>query len=97
VKTIKNVDIFVPTAFSPNRDGKNDYLRPILLGVRDFRYFRVFNRVGQLIFETKKPLPGWDGLFKGVEQPTQTVVWMLEGVGIDGVTYTRKGTTVLVR
>jgi gliding motility-associated-like protein len=97
VKTIKNVDIFVPTAFSPNRDGKNDYLRPILLGVRDFRYFRVFNRQGQLVFESRKPLPGWDGLFKGVEQPTQTVVWMLEGVGIDGITYTRKGTTVLVR
>jgi len=97
VKTIEKVEIFVPTAFTPNKDGKNDYLRPILIGLRDFQFFRVFNRWGQLLFETKNPLPGWDGLFKGAEQQTQTVVWMLKGVGIDGATYTRKGTTVLLK
>ncbi|MCW3110887.1 MAG: gliding motility-associated C-terminal protein [Segetibacter sp.] len=97
VKTIKNVEIYVPTAFTPNKDGRNDYLRPILIGLRDLHFFRVFNRWGQLLFETKKPLPGWDGIFKGMEQPTQTVVWMLKGVGIDGALYTQKGTTVLLR
>jgi gliding motility-associated-like protein len=97
VKTIEKVEIFLPTAFTPNRDGRNDYLRPILIGVRDLRFFRVFNRWGQILFETKKPLPGWDGMFKGLEQQTQTVVWMVEGVGVDGAVHSRKGTTVLVR
>lgn len=97
VKTIESVKIYVPTAFTPNKDGKNDYLRPILIGVKDFHFFKVFNRWGQMVYETKTPDPGWDGIFKGVEQATQTVVWMLEGVGLDGVTYTQKGTTVLLR
>jgi gliding motility-associated-like protein len=97
VKTIAKVEIFVPTAFTPNRDGKNDVLRPILIGLRQLDYFRVFNRWGQILFETKKTLTGWDGMFKGVEQQTQTVVWMLRGVGVDGVVYTQKGSTVLLR
>ena len=97
VKIIKNVEIFVPTAFTPNKDGKNDYLRPILIGLRDLHYFRIFNRWGQLIFETRKALPGWDGIFKGAAQTTQTVVWMVKGVGIDGKEYMQKGTTVLLR
>jgi gliding motility-associated-like protein len=97
VKIIKNVEIYVPTAFTPNKDGKNDYLRPILIGLKDLHFFRIYNRWGQLLFETKKPLPGWDGVFKGVEQTTQTVVWMVKGTGIDGREYAQKGTTVLLR
>ena len=97
VKIIKSVEIYVPSAFTPNRDGKNDYLRPILIGLKDLHYFRVFNRWGQLLFETKKPMSGWDGSLKGVDQATQTVVWMLEGTGLDGVVRTMKGTTVLLR
>jgi gliding motility-associated-like protein len=97
VKIIEKVEIFVPTAFTPNKDGRNDHLRPILIGLRDLRYFRIFNRWGQVLYDTQKPDPGWNGIFKGVEQPTQTVVWMLEGVGIDGNLYRQKGTTVLLR
>jgi gliding motility-associated-like protein len=97
VKIIEKVEVFVPTAFTPNKDGKNDYLRPILIGLKDLHFFRIFNRWGQLIYDTKKPDPGWDGLFNGMAQQTQTVVWMLEGVGIDGAVYRQKGTTVLLR
>lgn len=97
VKTVKNVEVYVPTAFTPDNDGKNDYLRPLLQGVKEVRFFRVFNRWGQLLFETRTDKPGWDGTFKGAAQQTQTVVWMLEVTGIDGKTYVRKGTTVLLR
>jgi gliding motility-associated-like protein len=97
VKIIEKVDIFVPTAFTPNKDGKNDQLRPMLIGLKDLHYFRVFNRWGQLVYETRKPQTGWDGVFKGVEQPTQTVVWMIKGIGLDGAEYAQKGTTVLLR
>jgi len=97
VKIIEKVEVFVPTAFTPNKDGRNDYLRPILIGLKDLHFFRIFNRWGQLLYETKKPEQGWDGVFKGIDQTTQTVVWMLEGVGIDGAVYRQKGTTVLLR
>lgn len=97
VKTIKNVEVYVPSAFTPNNNGKNDYLRPILQGVKEMRFFKVYNRLGQLLFDTVTDRPGWDGTFKGVEQPPQAVVWMVEVVGIDGRTYARKGTSVLLR
>jgi gliding motility-associated-like protein len=97
VKTIKNADIYVANAFSPNQDGKNDYLRPILRGIKEIHYFRVFNRWGQLLFESKNEFPGWDGRLAGALQNTQTVVWVVEGVGIDNRIYLRRGTAVLVR
>lgn len=97
VKTVKNAEIYVPAAFTPNNDGKNDYLRPILMGMRDLRFFRIFSRWGQLLYETRTDRPGWDGTFNGVKQATQTLVWMVECMGVDGNTYTRKGTCVLIR
>jgi len=97
VKTVKNVEIYVPTAFTPNKDGINDFLRPILRGVKEVRYFRVFNRWGQKLFEKKNDQPGWDGTFKGIPQQTQAIVWMLECVGVDGIVYAQKGASVLLR
>jgi hypothetical protein len=61
VKTVKEADIYVPSAFTPNKDGLNDFLRPIFMGIKELRYFRVFNRWGQLLYERKTELPGWDG------------------------------------
>lgn len=97
VKTVKQVEIYVPTGFTPNTDGKNDQLRPTIRGVKEIRYFRIFNRWGQLLYESQNQAIGWDGLYKGLAQPTQTVVWMLQCVGVDGVLYNKKGTSVLIR
>lgn len=97
VKTIKNVEIYVPTAFTPNNDGVNDLLRPILLGIKELRYFRIFNRWGQLLFETKSDGFGWDGSLQGIPQSTQVVVWMIEAVGLDNNIYRRKGSSLLMR
>jgi len=97
VKTVKGVEVHVPAAFTPNNDGLNDFLRPILMGIREMKYFRIFNRWGQLIFETRTNLPGWDGTLNGIKVPTQVVVWVVEGIGVDNKTYIRKGTTALLR
>lgn len=97
VKIVKQVEIYVPTAFTPNSDGRNDYLHPIFRGVAEVRIFRVFNRWGQILFEGKTELPGWDGSFKGLPQPPQAVVWMLECVGLDGAVYSKSGSSVLIR
>jgi len=51
----EKADIYVPTAFTPNRDGRNDILRPVLMGIKELKYFRVYSRWGELLFETKMP------------------------------------------
>jgi gliding motility-associated-like protein len=97
VKTVPHVDMYVPTAFTPNNDGLNDFLRPTLMGIKELHYFRIYNRWGQLLFDSKTERPGWNGNFNGMSQPTQVVVWIAEGLGVDGRIYTRKGTSILVR
>jgi gliding motility-associated-like protein len=97
VKTIKSVEIYVPTAFTPNGDGLNDVLRPVLLGVKQLHFFRVYDRWGQIVFETKTSHLGWDGTLRGSKQSSQVYVWIMEGVGVDGRTYSKKGSSVLIR
>ena len=53
VKMVDKADIYVPSAFTPNDDERNDLLHPILMGIKELHYFRVFDRWGKLIFETK--------------------------------------------
>ena len=97
VKTVKAVNIYVPNAFTPNGDGNNDLLRPVLRGIQTLNYFKIFNRLGQLIFESATSKPSWDGTFNGVRLRTQAVVWLLQCIGADGLLYNRKGSTILLR
>ena len=97
VQTVKNAEIYVATGFTPNGDGKNDFLRPVLMGIKELRYFRIFNRWGQIVFETRAEKPGWDGRVQGVMQASAAYVWMAEGIGYDGKTYVRRGTSVLIK
>lgn len=97
VKIAKSIEIFVPTAFTPDNDGVNDYLRPTTIGIKRINYFRVYNRWGQLMFEMRSDRPGWDGMLKGVRQEMQTYVWVMEALGVDGNVYVRKGTSILIR
>ncbi|MGC4103421.1 PKD domain-containing protein [Ferruginibacter sp.] len=97
VKLVKSIEIFVPNAFTPNGDGINDELKPVFYGIKQLKYFRVYNRWGQLFYQTQTLKQGWDGTFKNVKQEMQTIVWALEAIGVDGNTYIRKGTSILVR
>lgn len=99
VRIFSRGDIFVPTGFTPNNDGKNDRLYPILAGMNSLTYFKVYNRWGNLVYETKSsdPANGWNGMYNGQMQPVETYVWMAEGIDIDGNKIQRKGTAVLIR
>jgi gliding motility-associated-like protein len=88
--------IFVPSAFTPNNDGKNDLLRPIAVGMKQIEYFRVFNRWGQMVFNTSVNGFGWDGRINGRLQGTNTYVWMVKAVDYTGQPYFRKGTVTLI-
>ncbi|HVU55178.1 MAG TPA: Ig-like domain-containing protein [Puia sp.] len=91
------INIYVPKVFTPNGDGTNDLLKPILVGIAEFHYFNIYNRWGNLIFTTRDPNQGWDGTFKGVAQPVETYLWIAEGVDINGKKIVAKGMTSLVR
>jgi gliding motility-associated-like protein len=97
VKVFKEVKFYVPSGFTPNGDGLNDYLKPIPVGMKEFKVFRVYNRWGQLVFDMKDDPRGWNGMIDGKPQSTQVVVWMAEGVGINDVIYKQKGTATLIR
>lgn len=97
VKMIKQISIYVPSAFTPDNDGLNDFLRPTMYGIKTLNYFSVYNRWGQLMFRSNNSRPGWDGTFRGATQAPQTYVWVLEAIGADGNKYIRKGSSILIR
>ena len=67
----KGSAIYVPTGFTPNHDGKNELLKPYLVGIKHLQHFSVYNRWGQLIFSTTKPGEGWDELFVVQSSPRE--------------------------
>jgi gliding motility-associated-like protein len=97
IKVFFASEIYVPNAFTPNGDGTNDILKPILVGIKELKYFAVFNRYGQLVYKTTVHGQGWDGKYNGEMQNTSGFAWMAEGVDYKGVTITRKGMAVLIK
>jgi hypothetical protein len=95
VRISRVAEIYVPSAFAPG--GINNLLHAIPVGIREFRYFAVYNRYGELVFKTSNPAEGWDGKYKGVAQSSAGFVWMAEGVSFSGKVIARKGNVVLVR
>ena len=91
------VQIFVPTTFTPNGDGTNDILYPYLSGIKQFHFFRVFNRYGKLLFETRNPDAGWDGTVNGVKQAMGVYFWVGEGTATDGSIIQKTGQVLLLR
>jgi len=89
--------IYVPKAWSPNKDGHNDTLYPIPVCIRELKFFRVFNRWGQLVFETNVLYHGWDGIFHGQPQVIDVYTWTLEAIGEDGKFHQKAGNSVLLR
>ncbi|MCG2615658.1 gliding motility-associated C-terminal domain-containing protein [Terrimonas sp. NA20] len=89
--------IFVPSAFTPNNDGKNDLLIPVLAGMKQMVSFNIYNRWGQLVFSTSAQGHGWDGRINGQFQSTNTYVWMVNAIDYLGKHYSGKGMVTLVR
>lgn len=89
--------LYLPNAFTPNNDGLNDIFRPIFTGPATKFDFRIFNRWGQLIFQTNTPNEGWNGMFKGTAQPKDVYVYYITAEGGCNGTFERKGTFVLIK
>lgn len=89
-------DVWIPDAFTPNNDGRNDKLEIFSRDIKEI-HFWVFNRWGQLMFETKDPRQKWDGTYSGKAQPLETYVWVVEATTLTGKIIRKRGQTVLIR
>lgn len=69
--------VFLPDAFSPNADDNNDFFHIINASVIDKADIKIFNRWGQLVFESTDPFFKWDGTFKGKPQEVDVYTWEL--------------------
>ena len=98
IKVVNNCYIAVPSAFTPNGDGLNDYLYPLnAYKARDLS-FSVYNRFGQRLFFTENWTVKWDGNFKGQGADLGTYVWILNYFNIEtNKRVQQKGTTILIR
>lgn len=98
VKVLPVCLIKVPNAFTPNRDGLNEELKALNADMAKSFSFKIFNRVGQLVFATNDPLTGWDGRFKGQPAQAGTYVWMLSYIDPwNGKAVKEKGSSILLR
>ena len=98
IKIFKTLpSVFVPTAFTPDNDGKNDLLKPIAVGMKQIEYFHVYNRWGQLVFSTYANKQGWDGTIRGKVQNSGIYVWAVKAIDYTGKPFFQKGTAALIR
>jgi gliding motility-associated-like protein len=97
IKVYEGPTYYIPNAFTPNGDGLNEIFRAIPVGMSNTTYFRIFNRNGQLMFETNQWLKGWDGTFKGKPQPNGAYIWMVAGTSKYNRKVEMKGTVMLIR
>jgi gliding motility-associated-like protein len=89
--------LHVPTAFTPNRDGKNDSFRAMVFGNTKRFELAVYNRWGQVVFFTTDPSRGWDGKVAGINQETGVFVWTCRYQIEGGKESFEKGTVSLIR
>lgn len=101
---VKNdFNVFIPNSFTPNFDGKNDVFKPVFspfgLDYNSY-YMRIFNRWGQLVFETNDHNEGWDGTprnFGDTNPKNDTYTYEIRFGDIEGKTYEKRGTIMVLR
>ncbi|WP_291403639.1 gliding motility-associated C-terminal domain-containing protein [Daejeonella sp.] len=90
------IDIIIPNVFTPNGDGINDIIKPILLGINKLICFKIYNQMGNLVFETKEKDHGWNGSFRSSDQGTESYLWFIEAFDRDGKIVKRTGIITLI-
>jgi gliding motility-associated-like protein len=89
-------NVFVPNTFTPNMDGENDVLYVRSNDITEL-YFAVYNRWGQMVFETNDIKKGWDGFYNGMKADPAVFAWYLRGKCYNGDELRKKGNTTLIR
>jgi gliding motility-associated-like protein len=89
--------IKLPSGFSPNGDGKNEAFKILSAGSFELISFKIFNRWGNIVFETNDVEEGWDGKRKGKNQNSGTYIYYIKGKDKDGDLIERHGNFTLLR
>lgn len=97
ISVYNKAEIYVPSAFTPGTDGRNDLLKAVPVGLKKFNYFIVYNRWGNQVFYTVDPTKGWNGTSNQITVPTGVYVWIAQGIDDKGNQIRRKGTVTLIR
>lgn len=97
VLVLKKKGVYMPTAFTPNHDGRNDVVRPYLVQMKSLKRFTIFNRNGNMVFSSSRPEDAWDGTYRGKPVDNGVYVWMVEYVDTDNKTLMEKGTVTVIR
>jgi len=97
IKYYTGPQIYLPDAFTPNGDGKNDVFRPFPVGIQKLEFFRVFDRWGNTVYQTQTYLAGWDGYVNGRLAPAGTYIYEARGKDLNNKTVLKKGYVLLIR
>ena len=88
--------LYIASAFTPNKDNLNDVLHVFPVGIKQFKHFSIYTRLGNLIFRTTDIKQGWDGTFKGRLLANDTFVVFAEAIDYRGDPLIYKGTVILI-
>ena len=89
---------YVPNAFSPNGDGKNDIFKPGYQCLFSNYEMKIYNRWGRLVFDSQNTGIGWDGNYKNEQQPVDVYIWvMVYKDNLTGKSVRKNGTVMLIR
>ncbi len=96
-RILEKFSLDVPSAFSPNNDGVNDIIFVKGWGLKELLSFKIYNRFGELIFESNDFEIGWDGTYNGKTQNVETYVYTVEALSFGGKVLTKKGNINLIK
>ena len=97
VTVVGQSEFVVPTGFTPNGDGINDYFKPLAVGYRGLKYFRVFNRWGERVFNSTSLEQGWDGTYNNAQADMGVYYWEISYTDRFGKDGFQKGDVTLIR
>jgi gliding motility-associated-like protein len=86
----------VPNAFTPGNNGVNDQLKVIRRGSATLKYFSIYNRWGNKVYESSNIDEGWNGNYKGTPQPMGVYVYMVEAYTNTGSKFYKQGNVTLL-
>ena len=88
----------LPNAFTPNSDGLNDVIKSIYnSGIASLNFLKIYNRKGNIVFQTTQLTAGWDGRVNGIDQESDAYYWTAEYVTKKSETLRKSGSFLLIK
>lgn len=97
IKVFDSTIIYVPNAFSPNNDRKNDMFHVTVQGTLKAFHISVYNRFGNMVYSSSDVNGSWEGTLKGMPAPTGVYVYVITGVSYNNKNIKQKGIITLLR